>query len=184
MPVTMLESFTFASFFEKNKKIVDKWYFVCYIIVVIITELKSLQFKQSEVAYMTTSELLLGYEIKPSVIRIMIYDFLKDTKSHPRVDEIYHHILPLAPTLSRTPVYNSVKLFYEKGLLKILPIDGTQVRYDADTKFHGHFLCDCCKKVYDFDLGKSTETGLEGFEVLHKEVFYNGVCKDCNCIKN
>ena len=128
---------------------------------------------------MSTSNFLLEHNIKPSVIRIMIYDFLKGTKSHPTVDEIYNHILPEAPTLSRTTVYNSVKLFSEKGIVKILPIDGVQIRYDADTKFHGHFHCETCKKVYDFSLPKSTESGLDGFNVEHKEVFYSGICKNC-----
>lgn len=128
---------------------------------------------------MSTAGYLLEHDIKPSVIRIMIYDFLKDTKSHPTVDDIYHHILPDAPTLSKTTVYNSVKLFSEKGIVKILPIDGIQIRYDADIAFHGHFHCESCKRVYDFGISGSGELGLEGFDIEHKEVFYSGICKDC-----
>ena len=128
---------------------------------------------------MNTASLLMKHNIRPSIIRIMIYDFLKGTKSHPTVDEIYHRILPEAPTLSRTTVYNSVKLFSEKGLLKILPIDGIQIRYDADTAFHGHFYCENCKKVFDFELDSSTESGLDGFNIQQKEVFYSGCCKAC-----
>lgn len=128
---------------------------------------------------MNTASLLMKHNIRPSIIRIMIYDFLKGTKSHPTVDEIYHRILPEAPTLSRTTVYNSVKLFSEKGLLKILPIDGVQIRYDADTAFHGHFYCENCKKVFDFELDSSTESGLDGFNIQQKEVFYSGYCKAC-----
>lgn len=129
---------------------------------------------------MNTATILADHEIKPSVIRVMIYDFLKNTRTHPTVDEIYNHIHPSAPTLSRTTVYNSVKLFSQKGLLKVLPIEGHQIRYDADTKFHGHFLCDGCKKVFDFSLDKSLESGLDGFEINHKEVFYSGICPECS----
>ena len=128
---------------------------------------------------MSTANILVKHNIRPSVIRIMIYDFLKDNKSHPTVDEIYHGILPEAPTLSRTTVYNSVKLFSEKGLLKILPIDGVQIRYDADTAFHGHFYCENCKRVFDFNLDSSTECGLDGFKIQQKEVFYSGCCDKC-----
>ena len=128
---------------------------------------------------MSVTKLLLDHEIRPSVIRIMIYEFLKGTKSHPTVDDIYNEIHPLAPTLSRTTVYNTVKLFSDKGLLKVLPIEGTQIRYDADTNFHGHFLCNNCKKVYDFEINKSNESGLDGFSVEQREVFYSGSCKDC-----
>ena len=109
----------------------------------------------------------------------MIYEFLKNTKSHPTVDDIYREVHPLAPTLSRTTVYNTVKLFSDKGLLKVLPIEGTQIRYDADTNFHGHFLCNNCKKVYDFEINKSNESGLDGFSIDQREVFYSGSCKNC-----
>jgi len=128
---------------------------------------------------MSTAGYLLEHDIKPSVIRIMIYEFLKDTKSHPTVDDIYNHILPEAPTLSRTTVYNSVKLFSKKGIVKILPIDGIQIRYDANTNFHGHFHCEKCKRVYDFSPAQTGEIGLGGFNIEHKEVFYSGICKDC-----
>ena len=128
---------------------------------------------------MSATKLLLDNDIRPSVIRLMIYEFLKSTKSHPTVDDIYQHIHPMAPTLSRTTVYNTVKLFSDKGLLKVLPIEGTQIRYDADINFHGHFLCNNCKKVFDFEINKSNETGLEGFSVDQREVFYSGLCKCC-----
>ena len=128
---------------------------------------------------MSVTKLLLDHEIRPSVIRIMIYEFLKNTKSHPTVDDIYQEIQPLAPTLSRTTVYNTVKLFSDKGLLKVLPIEGTQIRYDADTNFHGHFLCNNCKKVFDFEINKSNESGLDGFSIDQREVFYSGSCKEC-----
>ena len=129
---------------------------------------------------MSTTQLLLEHDIKPSVIRIMIYDFLMGTKSHPTVDDIYHRILPEAPTLSRTTVYNSVKLFSEKGLLKVLPIEGNQLRYDADISFHGHFLCESCKTVFDFFPNESFESELDGFKIETKEVFYSGCCKKCS----
>lgn len=129
---------------------------------------------------MDTASVLHSHDIKPSVIRIMIYDFVKHTKSHPTVDDIYHHIISEVPTLSRTTVYNSVKLFSERGLLKVLPIEGNQLRYDADTGFHGHFFCNMCKKVYDFYPDKTFESDLDGFKIDTKEVFYSGSCKECS----
>ena len=128
---------------------------------------------------MSSADVLSAHDIRPSVIRVMIYDFLKGTKSHPTVDEIYQQIHSGAPTLSRTTVYNSVKLFSEKGLLKVLPIDGNRIRYDADTAFHGHFLCGSCRQVFDFEIDPSAECGLDGFEISQKEIFYSGCCKKC-----
>ena len=128
---------------------------------------------------MDSASILLKHNVKPSIIRVMIYDFLRGTKSHPTVDEIYQHLHPTAPTLSKTTVYNSVKLFVANGLIKALSIDGTQIRYDADMGHHGHFRCEGCTKVYDFRIHENSESGLEGFKVDTREIFYSGCCKNC-----
>ncbi len=128
---------------------------------------------------MNTVNLLNKHDIKPSIIRIMIYDLLSNTKAHPGTDDIYRELLPQAPTLSKTSVYNTLKLFSEKGIIKALSIEGERVRYDADIKYHGHFLCTHCRNVYDFELGKSFESGLEGFDIEQREVFYTGCCRKC-----
>ena len=128
---------------------------------------------------MDSASILLKHNVKPSIIRVMIYDFLRGTKSHPTVDEIYQHLHPTAPTLSKTTVYNSVKLFVANGLIKALSIDGTQIRYDADMGHHGHFRCEECSKVYDFKIQQNAETGLDGFNVFTREIFYSGCCKNC-----
>ena len=129
---------------------------------------------------MKTADLLLKKNIKPSLSRIMIYDYLKGTKSHPSVDAIYDKIVKKAPTLSKTTVYNTLKIFYESGLLKELTIEGFQSRYDADTSFHGHFFCSGCKKVFDFCINLGSESGLDGFEINQKDVFYTGLCRICH----
>lgn len=128
---------------------------------------------------MDSAKLLLEHDVKPSIVRVMIYDFLRGTKSHPTVDDIYRELHPKVPTLSKTTVYNTVKLFVANGLIKALSIDGTQIRYDADTGHHGHFKCDSCRRVYDFKIGFDSESGLDGFDVLTREIFYTGNCKDC-----
>ncbi len=109
----------------------------------------------------------------------MIYDFVKNTKSHPTADDIYQCLHPKAPTLSKTTVYNTVKLFASEGLLKVLSIDGNQLRYDADTCHHGHFRCEECDRIYDFTIEKDCEAGLEGFDVSQREIFYSGRCIQC-----
>ncbi len=128
---------------------------------------------------MDSARILSEHNVKPSIIRVMIYDFLRGTKSHPTVDEIYQHLHPTAPTLSKTTVYNSVKLFVANGLIKALSIDGTQIRYDADMGHHGHFRCEECSKVYDFTIHQDSESGLDGFDIFTREIFYSGCCKTC-----
>ncbi len=54
--------------------------------------------------------------------------------------------------LSKTTVYNTLKLFVAKGIVQELTIEEKEVRYDADTKPHAHFKCIECGNVYDIAL--------------------------------
>lgn len=129
---------------------------------------------------MNTAEVLKAKNIRPSVIRIMIFDYLYANRTHPTVDDIYSSLASNIPTLSKTTVYNTVKLFVEKGLSKSITIEGFQTRYDADTAMHGHFLCKKCGKVYDFNIDNVIDNELEGFNIITKEIYYSGICRECN----
>lgn len=124
---------------------------------------------------------LKEHEIKPSYQRIKIFEYLMHSKAHPHVDDIYRALIGEIPTLSKTTVYNTLSLFVEKGIIHMITIDGTEVRYDADLVEHGHFRCEVCGKVYDFDaeiLEIDTNLG-EGFTVHQKDLYFRGICPKC-----
>ena len=85
--------------------------------------------------------------VRPSVQRLAVMDYLVTHKTHPTVDEIYSALAPSIPTLSKTTVYNTLKLFVENGVTQMLTIDEQNSRYDADVSPHAHFLCAKCGKV-------------------------------------
>ena len=60
---------------------------------------------------------LSAHNIKPSLQRLAIYSYLLEKKNHPTVDMIYSDLHPSMPTLSKTTVYNTLKLFIEKMYL-------------------------------------------------------------------
>ena len=128
---------------------------------------------------MTTAEILKMHNIKPSMIRVMVYEYLRGTKSHPTADEIYTALHPSMPTLSKTSVYNTVRLLVDAGLSKNITIDGVQIHYDADTSVHGHFWCKRCLRVYDFDVNENPGEALDGFVVDFKEIYFGGLCRTC-----
>ena len=129
---------------------------------------------------MTVQEIMQNKGVKPSSLRVMIYNYLCDNRTHPTVDEIYSGLSPLIPTLSKTTVYNTVKLLAQKDIIKAVGIEGFRTRYDANTEFHGHFLCRECSRVYDVFLGGCPECPLKDFTVSAKDVFYTGRCKACS----
>ena len=128
---------------------------------------------------MTSAEILQSRNIRPSLTRVMIFDYLRNHRTHPTVDEIYSALVKKAPTLSKTTVYNTVKLLSGEGIVKMITIEEQQARFDACTDLHGHFLCIGCGTVYDFDTKKPEDNIPDGFNVLTREVYFTGKCKKC-----
>ncbi|EOD01070.1 Fur family transcriptional regulator [Caldisalinibacter kiritimatiensis] len=124
---------------------------------------------------------LMEKGIKPSYQRIKILEYLLEHRTHPTVDEIYKELVKEVPTLSKTTVYNTLNLFIEKNLATVITIEENETRYDADTSIHGHFKCEKCGKVYDFNVNISNLAydGLENFQINDQHVYFKGICKDC-----
>ncbi len=123
--------------------------------------------------------MLLERDIRPSITRVMIFDYLRQHRTHPTVEEIYLSLSPQLPTLSKTTVYNTVKLLSSAGIIKTVTIEEQQARYDACTELHGHFLCNSCGRVFDFDT-HHPEYQLPGeFDVFSEDVYCTGTCPDC-----
>ena len=67
-------------------------------------------------------------------------------------------------------------------MLQAVPIEGNEMRYDANTAFHGHFKCRSCLKVFDFKAPVREKTLLpEGFfQVDQVNLDCYGICPDCS----
>ena len=68
-------------------------------------------------------ETLSRYNIKPSPQRMAIMTYLLEHKTHPTIEEIYKSLSPDMPTLSKTTIYNTLKLFVENGAASMLTIN-------------------------------------------------------------
>ena len=126
---------------------------------------------------------LTDHGVKPSAQRLAVMEYLMEHRTHPSADEIYCALHPAMPTLSKTTVYNTLRLLTEKGAAIQLTIDERNVCFDADTTPHAHFLCTRCGKVFDVPL---RETDLErqacipqGFRTEQGAVYYRGCCARC-----
>ena len=100
---------------------------------------------------------------------------------HPTVDTIYHEVHKEVPTLSKTTVYNTLNHFVDAGLVRIINIEDNETRYDINVHDHGHFKCVACGAIYDFpvDMERLGETGLAGFAVQDRNVYFKGTCPAC-----
>jgi Fur family peroxide stress response transcriptional regulator len=129
--------------------------------------------------------ILVNSGIRPSVQRLAIMDYLLNHRTHPTVDEIFTVLGRKISTLSRTTVYNTLRLFADHHAAQMLTIDERRVCYDGDTRPHVHFLCERCGKVIDlFDepvpvLTQARE--VNGNLVVDAQLYYRGICAECQC---
>ena len=126
----------------------------------------------------TVKQYLIEKGIKPSVQRIAVMGYLLEHRTHPTVDEIYSALQDRIPTLSKTTVYNTLKLFAEKKAIQSITIDERMVHFDGYRERHAHFLCQSCGKVidvpldYDVELPKTEQT--KGFADVETHVYHRG----------
>ncbi|MCQ2283465.1 MAG: transcriptional repressor [Bacteroidales bacterium] len=135
-------------------------------------------------------EYLMSKGIRPSPQRIAIMNYLLDNCNHPTVEAVYDALHTSMPTLSKTTVYNTLKLFEEKKVVQLLNIDERNVRLDATMEPHAHFQCMRCGKIFDVSVkngGKMAEllrmNEMTGFEVQQTQIYYKGICPHCQSEK-
>ncbi|MBL4594627.1 MAG: transcriptional repressor [Flavobacteriales bacterium] len=124
---------------------------------------------------------LTNNNIKPSLQRIKIFEYLYDNRKHPTVDTIYSNLVEDIPTLSKTTVYNTLKLFIDNGITATVTIEDNEVRYDAIMEEHAHFKCDTCGNVYDVEIDISTLKfkKIKAFKVETTNIYLKGKCNKC-----
>ena len=126
--------------------------------------------------------------IRPSDQRIAIYKYLCENHVHPTVDMIFSELTDEHPTLSRTTIYNTLKLFTDHGLVQAVHIDEDKLRYDANTEPHIHFKCIKCSKIIDIPCDgqlSSINSSLcsflpEGAIARKIQTYIWGICPECS----
>jgi len=120
-------------------------------------------------------------DMKPSYQRIKILQYLISKRNHPTVDKIFNDLIKEIPTLSKATVYNTLDLFKKKNLARVVTIEDNETRFDAKVVNHGHFKCESCGSIYDFEINiDSFSTDLlEHFKINEKNVYFKGICPGC-----
>ena len=120
--------------------------------------------------------------VKPSIQRMAIMRYLMEHHTHPTADMIFNDLYADYPTLSKTTVYNTLKLLSEQGAARMIGIEEKNARFDGDTSPHAHFRCKCCGCIYDIPLRHDNEIFVDGIGELSIDevhVYYKGYCKAC-----
>lgn len=116
--------------------------------------------------------------------RTALFEDMIDYRDHPTAETVYKRVREKLPNISYDTVNRTLLSFAEMGIIKQIETRGSAKRFDADIEQHHHFQCIRCGRITDFeDEGynrlKMPETLPEGFIVLDKRVFLEGICSNC-----
>ncbi|MDD2556038.1 MAG: transcriptional repressor [Syntrophaceticus sp.] len=117
--------------------------------------------------------------------RLKVLKYLTQNQCHPTVDQIFTDLHKDISTLSKTTVYNTLRVLEEVDLVRVITIEEHETRYDINVENHGHFKCETCGTIYDFsvDIDFLTPRDLDKFKINDKNVYFKGICPRCLSIE-
>ncbi len=126
-------------------------------------------------------QVLQDKDIRPSMQRVLILEHLLMNRMHPTAEEIYMGLHERDRSISKATVYNTLALFEDRGLVRVLTMGDDERRYDIGTNDHGHFICDNCGQIQDFciDMDSCITDLPQGNKIRQRDVYYRGLCQTC-----
>ena len=114
----------------------------------------------------------------------IIWDTVKDDKSHPTADQIYDRVRKKLPSISLGTVYRNLQKLVSDEKLQVL-MRGRSQHFDPLVEQHQHFICELCDRVYDVLIDQQREIKPfklphEGFKVTSHQLAFYGTCKHCS----
>jgi Fur family transcriptional regulator, iron response regulator len=103
------------------------------------------------------AERLRMHDITPTHQRVEIAHVLFERQEHLSADRILALVNARCAEASKATVYNTLKLFLDKGLVRELVVDPTKVFYDPNTEPHHHF--------YDVVSGELTDIPADAIHI-------------------
>ncbi|MGN0852985.1 MAG: Fur family transcriptional regulator [Kiritimatiellia bacterium] len=117
--------------------------------------------------------------LKCTAQRYAVFAAIRESTSHPSVDETWEIVRKKVPTITRESVYRILNEFSGIGLLSRMDALSA-ARYDTCLVPHAHFICEVCGGVTDYPLPGSfaVPDGMPS-DCRHVELRVSGVCDAC-----
>ncbi len=116
------------------------------------------------------SERLRSFGIAPTHQRIEIANALFSRCEHQSADQILAVVNAHHSETSKATVYNTLKLFLERGLVREVIVDPSKVFYDPNTVPHHHF--------YNMASGELTDIPVDTLEISGMPTLPEGMLAD------
>jgi Fur family iron response transcriptional regulator len=105
-------------------------------------------------------DLLRHHAINPTHQRIEIAYALFSRSEHMSADQVLAAVNDRHSETSKATVYNTLKLFLEKRLIREVIVDPNKVFYDPNTEPHHHFYNIDSGELIDIDVAEMAVHGL------------------------
>jgi len=114
----------------------------------------------------------------------MVWQAIKDDKSHPTADQVYELVRRKLPNISLGTVYRNLQKLVALKKLQVLMLGRSQ-HFDPLVQRHQHFICEACDRVFDVLVESQREIRPaklpeEGFTVTSHQLAFYGTCKGCS----
>jgi Fur family iron response transcriptional regulator len=86
------------------------------------------------------AEKLRQHGVHPTPQRLEVAEVLLDRPQHLSADQLLERLRSRGSRVSKATVYNTLKLFGVRGLVRELMIDPSRKYYDSTTHAHHHFF--------------------------------------------
>ena len=116
--------------------------------------------------------------------RISVLEFLYLDDSHPTAEEVYYAMLKTDDKVARATVYNTINIFEEKGLIRVVGFNENVKRYDLYLDEHAHFVCNYCQSIYDVEIPELLRDSKifdlpDNVVVETQSIIIRGKCSNC-----
>jgi Fur family peroxide stress response transcriptional regulator len=129
-------------------------------------------------------ELAWKYGLAATHQREVVYEAVVSSHGHHSPEQIYAAVRRRIPSISLATVYNNLRLFVERGMLREVTPHATTLRVDGNIEPHHHLVCTRCKAVQDItgdfiDLKRLARQAPGGFDLTQPLIEVFGLCQRC-----
>jgi len=117
--------------------------------------------------------------------RQIVYEAVIASRGHYSPEQIYASVRKRIPSISLATVYNNLRLFVARGLLREVSPHASTLLVDGNLKPHHHLVCSRCKSVQDIeadfiDFKRLSPHVPDGFDLTQPVVEVFGLCRRCS----
>jgi Fur family transcriptional regulator, peroxide stress response regulator len=117
--------------------------------------------------------------------RKIIFEAVVAAPGHYSPEQIYAVVRRRVPSVSLATIYNNLRMFVEKGLLREVSPHASTLLVEGNLEPHHHLVCTRCKSVDDItgdfiDFKRLARQAPDGFDLSDPLIEVFGLCRRCS----